>query len=217
LDELGELPLAAQAKLLRALESNEVRSVGASHSESVDIRLISATNRDLFSESVDEPFREDLLERLSVLVLKVPPLRERVEDIAPIGQYLIEKHNLQLWSLPWAAFESYDWPGNVRGLRNFLIRLSVLTPGRVRFRQVQKLLDEERVCHNRKRPSWQRVWEEETFDVIEKELIKARLLRCHGNRKQTAMHLGIAKSTLHEKLRRWRLEDQSEVELRSLG
>lgn len=134
LDEVGELPLAAQAKLLRTLQNGEVTPVGTSETFIVDVRVISATNRDLKSEVTRGRFREDLYYRLAVVVMESPPLRDRHADISAIANHF--NHVIatdygvapkQLDSAVLSAFESYSWPGNIRELRNVLERCMILS------------------------------------------------------------------------------------------
>jgi DNA-binding NtrC family response regulator len=131
LDEIGELPLDMQPKLLRALAQREIRRVGASRSTKVDIRVIAATNRRLEREVNSGRFREDLYYRLSVVTLRVPPLRERKEDIPLLVSHFLDKLGVQdpLKVFPHEALEElkrYDWPGNVRELKNHVERVIVL-------------------------------------------------------------------------------------------
>ena len=131
LDEIGELPLSMQSKLLRVLESGEIRRVGGSETKSVDVRIITATNRNLKKEVEAGRFRGDLYYRLMVLPIVIPPLRERKEDIAPLARLFLKmfnnKYNLkrQISTGALKEFSLYDWPGNVRELKNMIERLVV--------------------------------------------------------------------------------------------
>jgi len=132
LDEIGEMPLSMQVKLLRALESGEVRRVGDSAPRTVDVRIVSATNADLAERVRSGAFREDLYYRLCGVALRIPPLRQRLEDIEPLACAFVEeaagregKVGLRLSSPAIARLESYTWPGNVRELRNVLLRAVV--------------------------------------------------------------------------------------------
>jgi DNA-binding NtrC family response regulator len=134
LDEIGDLPLDVQVKLLRAVQSGEVDPVGSRQTVKVDIRLISATHRDLLQQVKDGKFREDLFYRLNVYPIFVPPLRERREDIAPLVRHFIE--HVGMGGAPrrvrgiagpaLAMLEAYDWPGNIRQLENAVFRALVL-------------------------------------------------------------------------------------------
>ena len=134
LDEIGELPLDLQVKLLRAIQEGEIDPIGAKKPVKVDVRLVSATNRDLFAEVSNGKFREDLYYRLSVLPITLPPLRERREDIEPLVFHFIKKIGREqkrqnISSVDPAVFESlkaYDWPGNIRELENAIFRAIIL-------------------------------------------------------------------------------------------
>jgi two-component system response regulator AtoC len=134
LDEIGEMPLPLQVKLLRVLQENEVRPIGASRSRSVDVRVIAATSRDLFQMVNDHTFREDLYYRLNVLPIHIPPLRDRTEDIPLLSQHFIQKFNESFGSRvkdistgAMAELLQYRWPGNVRELENVIERAMVLS------------------------------------------------------------------------------------------
>ena len=136
LDEIGDLSLDAQAKLLRAIETGEVERVGGTKTSTVDVRLVSATHKDLASQVRAGAFREDLYFRLNVLPLHVPPLRERREDIALLAQHFLHTFaqaeglaDKELTPEATALLEGYSWPGNVRELRNLMERAVILVPG----------------------------------------------------------------------------------------
>ncbi len=136
LDEVGELPLEAQVKLLRAIQEGEVDPVGARHTIKVDVRLISATNRDLASRMADGAFREDLYYRLNVLSIPVPPLRSRTAEIAGLAASFLEQARAaapvtakNLSSSALNLLTAYDWPGNIRQLQNVIFRAAVLADG----------------------------------------------------------------------------------------
>ena len=138
LDEVGEIPLELQGKLLRVLQESEFERVGDDVTRSVDVRVIAATNRDLEQSIVDGEFREDLFYRLSVFPVKVPPLRERGEDIVQLAQHFLEqtckdfgREVLTLTRTQAANLRAYDWPGNVRELKNVIERAVILSPGKV--------------------------------------------------------------------------------------
>lgn len=136
LDEIGELPLEAQARLLRVLQESEIRRVGSTQSQKVNIRLIAATHRDLRALSKEGKFREDLYYRLHVIALTLPPLRERGDDITEIATALLERQRLKSGREPMhfsedclAAMHRYAWPGNVRELENAIERAVILCEG----------------------------------------------------------------------------------------
>ncbi len=200
-DEIGDLELGLQVKLLRLLDSGELRAVGATRFETVDVRILAATNVDLKTAIGEGRFRLDLYERLSVLTLTIPPLRDRTEDIEKIARGFLNQLGISFEQEAVEALLNFPWPGNVRQLRNLLARAGVLGAKRVTRRMLERLLCEERrldaycgqVCDLSERP----------LADIEKQVILDRLYRYEGNRKRTAKELGIAKSTLQEKLRRW--------------
>jgi len=136
LDEVGELPLELQAKLLRVLEEGEFELVGSSHSVKVDVRVIAATNRNLADAVAKGTFRSDLYYRLSIFPIVMPPLRERREDIRMLVTHLVNQLSLKLGkkieSIPQSAInvlQNYDWPGNVRELKNVIERAVIVTQG----------------------------------------------------------------------------------------
>ena len=138
LDEISEIPMELQGKLLRVLQESEFERVGDDVTRSVDVRVIAATNRNLEQSIVDGEFREDLFYRLSVFPVDVPPLRERGEDIVQLAQHFLEqtckdfgRESLTLTRTQAANLRSYDWPGNVRELKNVIERAVILSPGKV--------------------------------------------------------------------------------------
>ncbi len=138
LDEVGEIPLELQSKLLRVLQESEFEKVGDDRTRSVDVRVIAATNRSLEKLVVDGEFREDLFYRLSVFPIQVPPLRERRDDLAPLAQHFLEQTAAEFGRDPYRltraqaeAIEAYDWPGNVRELKNVIERAVILSKGNV--------------------------------------------------------------------------------------
>jgi transcriptional regulator with GAF, ATPase, and Fis domain len=138
LDEVGEIPLELQGKLLRVLQESEFERVGDDITRTVDVRVIAATNRDLEQLVLDGKFREDLFYRLSVFPILVPPLRERREDVVQLAQHFLEdtfrdfgREPLPLTQAQVRAIEAYDWPGNVRELKNVIERAVILSQGGV--------------------------------------------------------------------------------------
>lgn len=131
LDEIGDLPLAMQTRLLRVLQDGEVTRVGATSPRTVDVRIIAATNRDLAEEVESGKFRSDLFYRLKVAVFRIPPLRERREDIGPLARHFLERYaakyrrSMEIAESALVALENYRWPGNVREMQNFIQSLVV--------------------------------------------------------------------------------------------
>ena len=136
LDEIGDMPLPLQTKLLRTIESGEVQRLGGNNFIKTDVRLIVATNKDLAIKVKEKTFREDFYYRINVIPVKIPPLRERIEDIIPIAEHFISQFNkkydtlLSLTPDTKKALESYKWPGNIRELRNIIERM-VIVPGSI--------------------------------------------------------------------------------------
>src|SRR5262249_23594124 len=136
LDEVGDIPIEIQPKLLRALQEREFERLGNSHTKTVDVRLVAATNRDLEKMIVDREFRSDLYYRLNVFPIRIPPLRERPEDIPLLVRYFTQKYGRRMEkrieSIPGVALKklsSWHWPGNIRELENFIERSVILTHG----------------------------------------------------------------------------------------
>ena len=138
LDEVGEIPLELQGKLLRVLQESEFERVGDDVTRTVDVRVIAATNRDLEQLIVEGEFREDLFYRLSVFPVEVPPLRERGDDVVQLAQHFLERAcqefgrpALTLTRAQAGKLHEYDWPGNIRELKNVIERAVILSPGNV--------------------------------------------------------------------------------------
>ncbi|MCM2335139.1 MAG: sigma-54 dependent transcriptional regulator, partial [Anaeromyxobacteraceae bacterium] len=204
LDEVGETSLAMQAKLLRAIQEREVRRVGESVSRRVDVRVVAATNRDLAAAVAAGRFRQDLLYRLKVVEVRVPPLRERPEDLLPLARSLLasaaRRTGRRLTGLTAAAAEAlqrHAWPGNVRELENALERAAALAAGpRV---DVADLPEEVRHPGRPAPAPGVRPLEE-----VEREAILAALQANGGHQGRTAAALRIGTATLHRKLKLWR-------------
>lgn len=147
LDEIGNLPLAAQARLLRALETRRVRPVGADDERDVDVRVVAAANQDLEAAARDGRFRPDLFYRLAVVTVTLPPLRARPDDVAPIAAALLRARGFEPGEMGGAALApllAHDWPGNVRELRNVLDRALALSPDAAEFDDLRLFIDPRR-------------------------------------------------------------------------
>jgi len=206
LDEVGETSSAMQAKLLRVLQEGEFERVGGGETVKVDVRVVAATNRDLEREVEAGRFRADLLYRLNVVPVTLPPLRERREDIVPLARHFL-RAGLRFTPAAEAELTSWEWPGNVRELQNMVQRVELMVDGdEVDRGAVRRWLE----------PSLPAV-DEPTYLLpaadplgalvgrslaeVERELIQRTLARCEGNRKQTAETLGIGVRTLFNKLK----------------
>jgi two-component system, NtrC family, response regulator HydG len=206
LDEIGEVPPAMQVKLLRALQEREVRRVGENRNRKVDVRVVTATNRDLAAEVHAARFRQDLYYRLRVIEIRVPPLRERRDDILPLARtFLLEagkRLGRKITGFSPAAAQQlvrYDWPGNVRELENAVERAVVLAQG---HRIDADDLPEE---VGRALPGVAAAGSVRTLQEIERDYIAAVLRANDGNRTRSAQQLGIGAATLYRKIKEYRL------------
>jgi DNA-binding NtrC family response regulator len=205
LDEIGELALELQPKLLRALEQREVQRVGGSKRIPVDVRVVCATNRSLGDEVQAGRFRDDLFFRISVVVLQLPPLRDRREDIELIINAILHKLKPNMAAAPEAVsvLQNYDWPGNVRELRNVIetavamCNESVLHPRDLIFAHDRDL--------SAQKGDGAMSLAGKTLESIEHAAIAQTLAHCGGNRSAAARALGIAPSTLYLKLKKYNL------------
>ncbi|MGB5812253.1 MAG: sigma-54 dependent transcriptional regulator [Polyangiales bacterium] len=205
LDEVGDLPLELQPKLLRALEEREVRPVGGSRTHSFDARLVTSTHRDL-RQLVDEgAFREDLYYRINVVTIKVPPLRERGDDVLELAhhftRHFAKKHDKRVTGVsPEAGVHliRYTWPGNVRELENAIEQAVTLT----RFESIAEGDLPARVRSRRRLSGIETKQGVPTLEQLEYEHIEDVLTRTRGNKSQAARLLGIDRRTLHRKLAR---------------
>jgi transcriptional regulator with GAF, ATPase, and Fis domain len=208
LDEVTELHASLQSKLLRVLQEGEIRPVGATHERRVNVRIVAATNRDLRKAVTDGTFREDLYYRLEAFPIRVPPLRERREDIRPIAEHWLARYCVELgktvsgFSQPAVdLLEAYDWPGNVRELQNEVQRLVIQIEGgefvtsemlSPRVRRIEGVLDRIRPVKGTLK---------EMLDQLERRLLIEALGEHDNNKTATAKTLGITREGLHKKLR----------------
>jgi DNA-binding NtrC family response regulator len=208
LDEVGELKPVLQAKLLRVLEERRFERLGGSASITVDVRWVAATNRDLRAMAHDGTWREDLYHRLAVFPIRLPPLRERREDIVPLAESLIaglgasagRSPPLRLDDATKARLMSEAWPGNVRELRNVLERAMILADGPV-------VRPEHLWIEGDSAPTDPRAGDSAggSLAELERQTIQRTLAAVGGNRRLAAARLGIGLRTLYEKLRRYEL------------
>ena len=212
LDEVAEMPLSVQVKLLRALQSGEIRPVGAKESKRVDVRVLAATNRDVKKALADGSFREDLYYRLNVFHIELPPLRERREDIPLLANYFLEKYAREL-AKPVRRFSEsarmylmrYDFPGNVRELENAIERAVTLADGsEITQADLPPAIREPRVPLLDQGNAFP-YSENLTLAQLEAEHIRRVLLHAAGNTTKAAKSLGISRSTLWRKMREYGL------------
>lgn len=214
LDEVGELPLDMQVKLLRALQEKEMYRIGGIAPRKVNVRIIAATNRVLEKMVAEGSFRSDLYYRLNVFAIKVPPLRERRDDIPYLAYDFLEefayKYQKQDFSISRQAvslLSSYDWPGNIRELRNVVERLVVLNDsGEVTESIVLPILYNGREPVKTMRIEAATLSDEK--EMLEKERILETLQNTYGNKSVTAQRLGMSRATLYKKLDKYGIEFQ---------
>jgi DNA-binding NtrC family response regulator len=202
LDEIGELDLRTQAKLLRVLQEGEVRPVGEDRPVKIDVRIVAATHRDLDRMVKDGTFRDDLLYRLKVVTLHVPPLRDRMDDIPVLAQRFLDEYASRFGSGPFVVSQamrdrlcSYRWPGNVRELSNAIESLVALSPP---DHLDLGLLPSD--APGSGEPT--RATLEERLAAYERGVLVAALDAADGNRSEAAKALGIGRATLYEKLKK---------------
>jgi two-component system response regulator HydG len=199
LDEIGDMPLAVQAKLLRVLQESEVQPLGADKSQPVDVRVIAATNRDMAAQVAEGKFRADLYYRLNVVPLRLPPLRERREDIAPLAAHFARLRKRKFTPAALETLQRHGWPGNVRELENLVERLAVLRPSG--DLEVEELPKAAAAAPAASLPS-AGVDLYAVLGELEDRLIREALDRAQGNKQQAARYLGLNRTTLVEKLRK---------------
>ncbi len=213
LDEIGELPVDLQAKLLRTLELGEVKRVGASRPITVEVRVVAATHRDLRAQVRAGKFREDLFYRLCVVPLTVPPLRQRRGDVRLLAETFLAAASPRGLALRWsdealAQLEGYDWPGNVRQLRNVVQRALL-------FRGEGQVIGADAVAFEDTRSGGGDTGDDDTLYVrgltleeLEREAIRLSLRRHRGQRSAVVRELKIAKSTVLKRIGQWSLQHE---------
>jgi transcriptional regulator with GAF, ATPase, and Fis domain len=214
-DEVGDLPLASQVKVLRVLQERTFERVGGNDTVRSDIRLIAATHRDLEQLIEDGMFRRDLFYRLNVVPLYVPPLRERPEDIwllvehyVGILQHRMHKDGLSFSGRMRQAMEAYDWPGNVRELINVVERAVALTPAGgvadfVNFREHERSSQKMRAGRPVEANNGKSL--RELVDAYERSVLEDALARTGGNKTRAAKELGLTRQGLSLKLSKYRM------------
>jgi two-component system, NtrC family, nitrogen regulation response regulator NtrX len=220
LDEIGDLSLDAQAKLLRAIEAQEIHRVGGNKAIRVDVRIIAATNHDLTRAVRDGLFRDDLFFRLNVIPIALPPLRERKGDVTQLVRHFSLLHFKRTGQLPptWSpsaleALERHAWPGNVRELANIVERISIVSPGgEIKGDYVSAILDppdartgitQEATMTNSTKMS---AGLNETLDAIERRLIQEALAGAKGNVAEAARNLKTDRANLYRRMKRLEME-----------
>jgi len=213
LDEIGDMRLEVQAKLLRALQENEIERVGGSRPISVDVRVVAATNKDLKAAIGEGEFREDLFYRLNVIPIRAPSLREHKDDLPELVRALVarvsEENGVKAKDVEVEAIEllrAQDWPGNVRELRNACERLAILSPGpRIDADAVRRLFGEGKsASHGLYRPG---IPMKDLIADAEREIIREALRHHQNHMTQTAAALGLERSHLYKKMRALGIRD----------
>ena len=212
LDEIADMSLSTQAKILRVIQELKFERIGGEEPITVDVRLITATNKEVEQEIQAKRFREDLYYRINVIPIHVPPLRERLEDIDDLADYFMEKYNHPPGSPPKRLtretvdeLKSYQWPGNIRELKNFIERVNIMvedeeiSPEIIRqylgnFTRTDKVSDLAKYVNMKLN---------EAKDLFESELISIKLKQFEGNITKTAENLGIYPSNLYGKIKKF--------------
>ena len=223
LDEVGELPLGLQVKLLRVLQEHEVVRLGARRSIALDVRLLTATNVDLVQAVEAGRFRMDLYYRMNVATLRIPPLRERLDDLQPLAQHFIRLYcqrmgiaEAELSHAALQALQSYAWPGNIRELENVLqyallvCREQHIRPEDLRFASVRLTgpvralttgIEDAEQALERAFDQLFNLPNEHLWQTVEGRLLQQALRRCEGNQVRTAQRLGISRNVLRTLLK----------------
>lgn len=196
LDEIGELDMKMQVKLLRVLDGVPYYRLGGVKKVNVDVRIAAATNQELEKAVAEGRFRSDLYHRLTQITLRVPPLRDRIEDIAPLALHFLAQHDPSLRFSPCAiqAMERYSWPGNIRELRNVVIRAAVLA-NEEEIRAADLPFEARSNRESSAAPSV------ESLEGMERKMIFEALHATNGHQQKAAAKLGISRRTLSRKLK----------------
>lgn len=210
LDEIGNIPLSQQAKLLRVIEEQQFEKVGSSKTQNISVRIISATNADLTQMVEDKSFRMDLLYRLNTMELKIPALRERLEDIPLLAQRFVDKFSEKYQKPPARlsqsaidTLQSYQWPGNIRELSHVLERVVLLC--QEDEIQAQQLMLPNAPAQQQTQTDTSSFADDATLDDIEQQVIKARLNQFKGNAVECAKSLGLSRSAFYRRLEKYQI------------
>ena len=214
LDEIGDMPPSLQAKLLRVLENGEVVRIGANESVKVDVRIVAATSRDLDAAVKDGTFRMDLYHRLKVGVIKLPPLRDRRDDVPQLGAHFLKevakRHGKpvpRVAAAVWKAFEGYDWPGNVRELRNLLDSMVLLDlDGELTLDDLPEDagIRPSGLSGGPSHPGGPDHLIGRPLEEVERYYMEKALDLTRGNREEAAKLLGVGERTLYRKIQQWK-------------
>lgn len=227
LDEIGDLPLSLQPKLLRALENKEIRPVGSDRTIETDVRVLAATHKDLSTMVLQGRFREDLYWRLNVCKIRPPSLRERMEDFTELVYYFCKQMRVRLSHGAIEQLRTHDWPGNIRELKNVISRAAAYYPGHhIQADEIETMIERRSYATAQQNgmlsPEALHVADSGSFGEhvgtgpsnaggsvmreIEREMIIRRLVANRGNQRKTAIDLGMPKSTLHDRLKTYSID-----------
>lgn len=213
LDEIGDLPYSLQAKILRALENEEIRPVGSDKIIKTDVRVIAATHQNLIQKLCEGSFRSDLYFRLNTITIDVPSLKERMEDFDDLIYIFARQMRVRFSFMAIRELKKHDWPGNIRELKNVVARAATLFP-KLYITEVHV----EQLLNKRDRATYagcgvsyipqgaQNTNQASVIKEIERQMILKRLAANQGSQKLTASDLGIPKSTLHDKIRTYNID-----------
>ena len=220
LDEIADMPLTTQARVLRVLTDQSFTRVGGSRTIKVDVRVVSATARDLAAAIAEARFREDLYYRLNVVPVHLPPLNERREDVTPLAEHFLARYAAErrvaapmLSEEALAVLQAYDWPGNVRQLRNVVERTVIMAPGDRLARIDADMLPPEVTSEQARLVSGSAARSimgtplREARETFEREYLRVQIRRFSGNISRTATFIGMERSALHRKLKTLGLAD----------
>jgi transcriptional regulator with PAS, ATPase and Fis domain len=214
LDEIGDLSLESQAKLLRVLETKTIERLGSSTSKDVNFRLICATNADLESMIQHRQFREDLYYRINTMTLNIPSLLERREDIMPLAHYFVHSNNNQYMEITKRSKDlliSYDWPGNIRELKNCMVRAHFMSEnGKIEPKHLPTKIRQAGYIRFFNNQMNNNSFHKKIAE-FEKFLLAEMLEKTQNNKKETAKKLGISRSTLYDKCKMYGLLDNTAI------
>jgi transcriptional regulator with PAS, ATPase and Fis domain len=201
LDEIGDLPISLQPKLLRAIENQEIRPIGTDQTIKTESRIICATNVDLVEKISKKEFRSDLLFRINVLNIHIPPLRQRPEDLIPLLSQLSNGYRLNISNDALEQLRNHVWPGNIRELKNFISRAKAIHGQKIitkhHLTDLLNFKQEENIKSKFSHLS--------TIKQIERDLIIQGLRDFYGNQRAVSKALGVPKSTLHDKIKKYEI------------
>ncbi len=203
LDELGNISLPLQAKLLTVLQNRAVTKVGSNKSTAIDVRLITATNRNIQRMAAEYQFRQDLLYRINTIEIQLPPLRERLEDIVPLAEYFLEKYATKYKRTVATLHESliqqlrqYEWPGNIRELQHAMERAVILSQGKMLMPKdvfVKNPIQEQALNTGY------------NLEEMERNIITQAMKKCNGNITEAAKELGLSRAALYRRLEKYNI------------